>query len=619
MADHIQSGLNYHNSGKLQLAISEYEKALRRDPSQHAAAFYLGMALLESGNWQRAEGFLYAAVLMGHDNARYLQGYADVLAVTGKFDKSCEYYQKSLAVDGSNWRCRLNYGAALRDMQKLEEAVKEFQAVIQLNPQSLPAWNNLGNVRMDLGQYDQALSDLNHALSLDSQNVDVLANLAKLENETGQFTDAINHSRAALAIDTDHAGAWLQLGRGLMESGNLNEAQFALSKSARLAPGQPAPLALLGTLAENLGNVALAIDYWNQTLQLRPDHAYVLGHMASRLKSKTPLDLQDRMIQLAVDENKLLSDRERAACGLAHVYDSEGRFAEAVKWLDRSCQMREKWLLHLNQSYQHEQFESLVNQIQSIVFEPSINLDTVDSTRRMIFIVGMPRSGTSLVEQILSSHSSITGLGELTWLPEIVKQMIRQKNRNMSYEVPLEFSQADQISIRRSYLERLLQLNIQTPWVIDKLPDNYYLLNVIQHVFPDALVIKCNRDARDTAISLRFTRFASVMWNTLWSHLVQRYRIYQSLHHSIPVKSESQLIEIEYENVVEDLYSQISFVLTKLNLAWEESCDAFYRNQRTVITASSSQVRHPLYRSSVGRWKNYRFAYAKEFDQLKML
>jgi hypothetical protein len=155
--------------------------------------------------------------------------------------------------------------------------------------------------------------------------------------------------------------------------------------------------------------------------------------------------------------------------------------------------------------------------------------------------------------------------------------------------------------------------------VIDKLPDNYYFMNVIQHVFPDALIIKCNRDARDTAISLRFTRFASVRWNTRWGHLIQRYDIYQSVHRSIPNESGARLIEIEYENVVEDLFGQISFLLAKLNLTWEEGCDTFYRNQRSVMTASSSQVRHPLYRSSVGRWKNYYFAYALELDQLKTL
>ena len=228
--------------------------------------------------------------------------------------------------------------------------------------------------------------------------------------------------------------------------------------------------------------------------------------------------------------------------------------------------------------------------------------------RRPVFIVGMPRSGTSLVEQILASHPQVYGAGELRTLSEIARST-HAADWTDGDPYP---ENMDAISVRKAnrlaaqYLQTITQLNDTATYVTDKMPLNFMYMGLIQILFPDSHVIHCTRDPLDTCLSCYMTHFASgYEFSHDPSHLGAFHNEYRRLMNYWRDAVNVPMIEVNYEQVVRDLEGQTRRLLEFLDLPWDDRCLHFFQNQRPVPTASSEQVRRPVYASSVGRWKHY--------------
>ena len=229
-------------------------------------------------------------------------------------------------------------------------------------------------------------------------------------------------------------------------------------------------------------------------------------------------------------------------------------------------------------------------------------------SRRPVFIVGMPRSGTSLVEQILASHPAVFGAGELATLSRIANNAARGAwTEGESYPGYL-----DSISVRQcnrmaeQYLATVSGLNGSATYVTDKMPHNFLYVGLILLLFPDCHIIHCTRDPLDTCLSCYMTYFANGHeYSHDLGHLGEFYADYQRLMTHWTQGVNVPLIEVRYEDVVDDLEGQARRLLELLDLPWDERCLRFYETSRPVPTASNEQVRTQIYRSSVGRWRHY--------------
>jgi hypothetical protein len=238
-------------------------------------------------------------------------------------------------------------------------------------------------------------------------------------------------------------------------------------------------------------------------------------------------------------------------------------------------------------------------------------------TERPVFIVGLPRSGTTLIEQVLASHSQVFGAGELRYTRETFDSLPHVMNREaQSVECVAGLDRATAGRLAQQHLERLRGLNEAALRVADKMPDNYLHLGLLATLFPRAKLIHCRRDLRDVAVSCWITNFRQIRWAFDPGHIASRFRMYRRVMDHWRRVLPLPLLEVDYEETVADLEGVARRLVAWCGLAWEPACLAFHANRRPVRTASVSQVRQPIYQRSVARWKHYENTLDALFAQL---
>jgi hypothetical protein len=323
------------------------------------------------------------------------------------------------------------------------------------------------------------------------------------------------------------------------------------------------------------------------------------------------------MRQLLADPQ--LAERKRMVLhfGLAHVLDAQGAYDQAAEHLLHANALCQADRQKRGKGYDPAEHTRFADQLIA-AFTPEFFARVRGfglETERPIFIVGLPRSGTTLTEQVLASHSQVFGGGELRYVGEAFEALPRVLNRQAP---PVEcvpwLDQATCGRLAERHLDRFRALNAQAPRVTDKMPDNYLYLGLIATLFPQAKLIHCRRDLRDVAVSCWSTHFRYLRWTS--DLIASRFREYLRLmdhwRQVLPVP----LLEVDYEETVADLEGVARRLVAWCGLEWEPGCLAFHQNRRPVRTASVTQVRQPIYTQSVARWKHYENALGALFAKL---
>jgi tetratricopeptide (TPR) repeat protein len=423
----------------------------------------------------------------------------------------------------------------------------------------------------------------------------------------------------ALRLDLAYAEAINGLGWLKHDRGDYDAAEVIYLYALSLKPDLVAARCNLGTVLEEKGEFDRAADCFRKALQQDARLPGALAQMATMLRKKLPEADLEAMRHLLDDP--YLSDGQRGCLhyGLAQVLDDRGNYHSAAEHLARAnCIAANEWSKR-GQSYDsdaHTRFvDQLIDTFTPALFEQVRGLGSASD--RPIFIVGLPRSGTTLTEQILASHSRVFGAGELRLGRESFEMLMEGKTDDAAMFAALgQLDSAQLQRIAERHLKRLGELSPDKPHVVDKMPDNYQYLGLLALLFPRAIFIHCRRDLRDVAVSCWMTNFHHIRWASDKNHIASRFRDYRRLGDHWRKVLPVDVLEVDYEETVTDLEGVARRLIAFCDLDWEPNCLAFHEGKQPVRTASVAQVRQPIYTRSVARWKNYEAALGSLFVQL---
>ena len=613
-------GLAWLAQDKLEAAATQFREALRLKPGVAMVHNNLGNALRLQGNRAQAIDQFQRALAIDPGLAEAHTNLGQLLLELRRLPEAAHHCREAVRLRPNFPEAHNNLGNVLREQSRLTDAKACYVEALRLNPDLAMTYNNIGQAVQEEGRLDDAVTWYQKALQLEPGSARIHGNLASALAEQEKQAEATAEYQRALELDPNHAEAHHGLGTIVHDEGDFPGAAARFREALRLKPDLVAAHTSLGTVLEELGEFEAALASFREALRHDPDCAGALGQLATTLRGKLPDDDRAAMQRLLSDPDLPPGKALALHFGLAQALDAQGAYAEAAEHLRRGNAHRQAECQKRGLAYdsaEHGKFvDDLIATFTPAFFERvrGFGLDT----ERPVFIVGLPRSGTTLIEQILASHSQVYGAGELRYVRDTFEALPRATNRVDAAPVRCvgTLSRDTCGHLAQAHLERLNRLNGAALRVADKMPDNYLHLGFIATLFPRAKLIHCRRDLRDVAVSCWITNFRQIRWAFDADAIASRFREYRRLmehwRRVLPVP----LLEVDYEETVADLEGVARRLVAWCGLEWEPVCLAFHETRRPVRTASVTQVRQPIYHRSVGRWKHYEQALDELFAKL---
>ena len=594
-------------------AEAAYRTAIRLQP-QFAVAFKnLGSNLLALRRWPDAVQALRAYLQFEPNDHEALTNLAQALGEQGDsdlLDEAEAACRRALALAPGFADALDNLGNVVRLRGRLGEAVACYQQALIGDPSRASSHRLIGHVLQYWGRFDEAARCYEAAHALQPKDPRNHADLGSLAACRGNQDESARHYLSAEMLDPTFVEGHQVRGQVLSELGLLDEAEICFGEALRLDPTLAKSWAWLAKLQSERGDLDLSCQSARAALAHQPDLADAHWRLAITLKDRLP-EVEIQAMEGLLDR-KDLPDRDRALLhfGLAGVFDARGQYEQAAAHLDPANALQAAWKTACGLSRDADGYSKFIDQLIAS-FPPDFitrRRGWVDPDPRPVFVVGLPRSGTTLVEQILASHSKVHGAGELLdvlRIFEALPSLVGQPRIDPFQALEL-LSPESATAAAQKYLDSLNTLaRAMATRVTDKMPDNIEFLGLIAVLWPGSRVIICNRDLRDIAVSCWFSGFETNPWINSWEHMARWFadhqRILEHWRRTQPVRC----LEIGYESLVGDLEGHARRMLNFLELDWDPACLDFQTTRRVVRSGSFVQVRQPLYSRSVGRWKNY--------------
>ncbi|MES2137852.1 MAG: sulfotransferase, partial [Pseudomonadota bacterium] len=530
------------------------------------------------------------------------------LRMTGDIDGAMQAYQEALTQRAVYPEVYNNLGTLLQQDRKLEEAEHALRKAIQQSPRYVEAHNNLAQLLSSQKQDVEALRVLGDTLKFAPKNPQTLLLTAKVQLRRNNLPAAEQAVRLALQEEAENPEALTVLGQILHETDRYDEAIEVLEKALKKNPENPETLNFYGVALKSVGRLDEAREYILKALKLNDAMygAYANLNDLVDFSEGVGEELFNRMEAIfeAVD-NAEAEQFLALHFAYAKALDDRGQHEKALEHYVTGGRMKRKQLDY-KEADTFGFFDSIRAAFPKEAFE-NRKYEGLDDDRP-VFIVGMPRSGSTLVEQILSSHPDVYGAGEVKHLSRALGQLRDRFPSLPKYpEMAGKLTPAQFDIVAKSYQHALAQGAGKAKRITDKLLTNYFFLGLINLLFPKAKIIHTRRDPVDTCLSGFTKLFKDDMPHSYdLSELGRYYGKYRELmEHWEQVLPEGFMTTVAYEDVVADTEKEAKRLIAFLGLEWNDKCVDFHKSERPVKTASVAQVRKPIYKTSVERWKKY--------------
>ncbi len=600
-----------HKSGDLARAERIYRGILKRERQNFDANNLLGTLCCQQERFSDGLPFLERAVKLKPQSTGALVNLGHALAGMGRYEEAESAYRKALSQEPAELPACRALARLLMRSNRTVEAETLLREAIRYLPGNADLLAELGELQAAVSKVEPAIESLRQALSLAPRHAKALRQLAICRAAVGNYIDSIP---VLESIPAD-ADVLLALARAYRVAQRPDEALKAIQRLETISPDRLDAKIVRANLLSDVGRDDEANGAFRSLLSspgVAPEAFYGLA-LAGAIE--TGSNEEARLMQLAESPPAESEARRLIHFAAGHVRDRNGDHDGAFASYDAA------------------------HQADAVKFDAGSYLRFVDHTiavfdktfvkslarhgsgdRRPVFIVGMPRSGTSLVEQIISAHPAACGAGELEEIRYIARSL------GFSHSNPSRFTQqmtvASPIQIAGSaafYLKALDQRVGDAQRVTDKMPHNFELLGLIGILFPRSHIVHCQRDPLDTCVSIYSHNLGQAHGyaNDL-ATLGTYYRSYQRLMDHWRAVLDSQILSVSYEELVNSPEREVARLLEFLELPWDDRCLNFHKSERAVTTFSRQQVRQPIYCSSIGRWKRYARHLGKLTDALRL-
>jgi tetratricopeptide (TPR) repeat protein len=600
----IEFGVRKLSSGNVQKAEAVFQQIVHVYPEHSAALNLLGIITCQNGEIDAGVELIMRALATKPEYAEAHFNLGMVFQNLGKLDEAVTRYQKAAALKPNYIEAHYNLATVFQELEKLDEAASNYQKAITANPNLTEAYNNLAVVFREMGRQDDAVATYQKALAINPDLAEAHYNIGNVFNDLGRLDDSVASHQAALAINPNYVDAHINLGIALYKLGDMEEAIASYNKALNIEPDHVVANFNLGVAFQSQGQFDNAAAQFQKTLDIDPNYAEAHRHL-SVIKAYSEDDNDIATMESAFSSPDL-SDEQRMhlAFGLGKTFEDLRQYEKGFSYLATGNAIKRGTFDYFIEE-EKKYFRNLKNLFSPKLFSKIQSVGSLDETP--IFILGMPRSGTTLVEQILASHPEVYGAGELKNLNQTIDANFGQRNDN-TFANGVNLASAENFSHAGSEYIRMIKERADTAqFITDKMPGNFELIGMIKLMLPNAKVIHCCRDPRDTCLSIFKNYFSADGHHYAYelSELGQYYTLYRDLmkhwHNVLP----GFIYDIHYEDVVADQERHSRALLEYCGLEWNDACLKFHETQRTVRTASSVQVRKPIYNDSIQLWKRY--------------
>ena len=519
-----------------------------------------------------------------------------VLGTTGRKSEAVDAYQTAVALSPQDVGAHNNLGNTLKALGRLDEAEASYNQAIALKPDYAEAHNNLGNTLKALGRLDEAEASYNQAIALKSDFAVAHNNLGNTLKALGRLDEALASYNQAIALKPEFAEAHNNLGSTLKALGRLDEAEASYNQAIALKPDSAVAHSNLGNVLRELGRADEALANYNQAIALKPDYAEAHRYLTLIKAYEVQDEQYSKMEELYLDENLSEEQRCHINFGLAKVCEDLGNFEQAFAHYTEGNGLRKKLLNYdINQDVElFKQLKSSYPKIEKNLLE----LDTLSKNLMPIFIIGMPRSGTTLVEQIISSHLQVTGAGELNFAKQfgaaIATGITEVNNQSL-------------LDFRHNYLSKLQNVSNGNLIVTDKMPQNFRYIGLLAAAFPEAKIIHVKRNPAAVcwANYKRYFVSKNIGYCYAIDDVISYHKLYENLMDFWTSTLSKRIYNLDYEQLTVNQETETRQLIEYLGLDWDENCLSPQNNTRRVATASNLQVRQKVYQGSSEQWKKF--------------
>jgi tetratricopeptide (TPR) repeat protein len=604
-----------HQAGDLRHAIDSYQRYLRTEPGNAGVLHALGGLYYQIHDLKNAGAMLEKAHQSAPDNPDYLNDLGAFCLMQGQYSDAARYLAQLVRLTPGNPRAHYNHGLALHGAGRPADAVKAFDTAITLQPDYAEALYNLGATLQQLGQFERALESCRRAVRAAPNLLQAHFKLGKILAQQDRYDEAVTTFLSALDLAPDNAQIIIQLTEVMPPAGRTEEGITLVEKALQRHPVSVALMNCYGKLLHIAGRLEEAEACFNKAISLdKADSSLCLNYSRIRKFCREDSAIIARMETLLGDKRLAEAGRVDIHYALGKIYDDCDDYDQAFAHYREANTLQGR-----NYHYDREANERWTTDTIACFdrgyFTAHAHLGT--TVQRPIFIVGMPRSGTTLIEQILASHPQVAGAGELVYFSCIAANLPYLLGNNAPY--PQYYQALDAPLCEKITAHYLALLDRHTPTarlVVDKMPSNFMHLGLIRVLFPEAPVIHCRRDPLDVCLSIYFQFFLPAHdYATDLLNIGHKYLQYARLMAHWRRVLPGPYLEIRYEDLVANQEARSRELIDFCGLEWDPACLDFHESRRDVRTASNWQVRQPLYTGSVRRWQHYE----KYLDPLRKL